>query len=772
MKRILLAIVIALLSLNANAGRGVGLVLSGGGAKGVAHVGVIQALEENDIPIDYIAGTSMGAIIGSLYAAGYTPAEMMELLASPTFVNASTGTMDPKELYLFYRPDASPTFFNMTASVKDSIHINSILPASLISPMPMNFAFMQIYAPATAACKGNFDQLFVPFRCVASDMKAQQKLVWREGPLEDAVRSSMTFPIVFHPVEHDGSLLYDGGIYDNFPVDVMREDFDPEIMIGVDVHASDADNSTFPNIMSQMDILVMRPSNYDLPEDEGIYMRVNLNKFSLLDFPKSPEIYQIGYDRAMEMMDSIKSRVKARVPAEEVARRREQFHNRQHDVTFESINVRGGTAQENDYVKSLFTPEHGATTLGLDKAFDAYSSAYSTSMLLNIEPQAKLNPSTGMFDLNVRLSPKGQFGFGIGGYITSSSNSMLYLQATHNSLSFKAFDASLGAWLGQNYMAGALKTRYIFRSDNPMAATMLLVAQRQRFYESDKLFYDTDSPAFISHTEMFGRLSWSIATARSAKFDIGAGFGHLRDSYYDNDYKDLTDNIDKNLLRQNLGQAMLRWEFNTLDDEVLPTSGRSIKAMGQGVMGRYNLMPGMLPDSDEAPTTIKHNTKYIGLEVDYRDFFPIGSKVAFGIESTLVASTQKLISESYNASMVNATPFRPTAVSYNVFNPNMRANSFITAGIVPVYKFSDRFSARGSFHAFVPWRPIECGPDATAHYGKWFSKADFYGELAAVVKLPFAALSVYGNYQTIPGNRWGVGVSFGVFILAPRFLRP
>lgn len=771
MKKIFVTLVIALLATNAMAEGGVGLVLSGGGAKGVAHIGVIKALEENGIPIDYITGTSMGAIVGSLYAAGYSPEEMMELIGSEMFMDAAQGKMNADRMYLFYRPTPRPTFFSMTASTHDSIHVNSILPASLISPMPMNFSFMEIYSPATLACGGDFDKLMVPFRCVASDMTEQKPKVWDNGALEDAVRSSMTFPVVFHPVVIDGKMLYDGGIFDNFPVGVMTRDFHPDVILGVDVHASDSDNSSFPNILTQLDYLVMRPSDYSVPQDAGMYMRINLNRFSLLDFAKAREIYDIGYRQTIESIDSIKARISARRDESEVSARRAAFKQRAGKVSFTHVSTHGGTDRENQFVQSLFS-RHGDSPLTIDDAFTAYSSAISTGQLNNIDPQARLEKSTGTFDLDVKISPKGNLSFGIGGYVTSSSNSMLYLQTGYNSLSFRSLDASIGAWLGQNYMAGALNTTFIFRTARPMSASLLVVAQRQRFYESDKLFYDTDSPAFIRHTEFFGRLSYGFPTARTSRFDLGVGIGRLIDSYYNNDYTVTATDTERNRLTQNLGQISVRWELNTLDDQSLPSRGRMLKIMGQGVTGNYTHVPGV-PMARMANLGEHADQNYLQLEVDYGDYFQITKKFTLGLESTLVASTRHLISRDYNASVVSATAFRPTPSSYNVFNPSMRANSFVTAGLVPIWKFSDRVSARGAFHAFVPWRPIEqSAADGGARYGRWFSRADFYGELSAVVSLPFASLTVYGNYQTIPGNRWGLGVSFGVFILAPRFLRP
>ncbi|MGL4492419.1 MAG: patatin-like phospholipase family protein, partial [Tannerellaceae bacterium] len=148
----------------------VGLVLSGGGAKGAAHIGVIKALEENNIPIDYVTGTSIGAIIGSMYAMGYTTDQMLQLMESKEFEYWQSGTVENTYKYYFRKSDQTPEFSHFSLNFTDPSQIKaSILPQSLINPIQMNQAFMGLYAQATAACGGNFNDLFVPFRCVGSD---------------------------------------------------------------------------------------------------------------------------------------------------------------------------------------------------------------------------------------------------------------------------------------------------------------------------------------------------------------------------------------------------------------------------------------------------------------------------------------------------------------------------------------------------------------------------------------------------------------------------
>lgn len=222
--RCLLFLLMTFFAISAAQAQSVGLVLSGGGAKGCAHIGVIRALEEEGIPIDYVAGTSMGAIVSSLYAMGYTPDQMTELITSDQFVRWKNGDIDEHNLFFFKRDDPSPEFVTFKVNLRDSStnKANLLIPNSVMASDQINIAMMDLFSKANAACKGNFDSLFVPFRCVASDITHKCAYIHRKGDLGDAVRTSMSFPFVFKPIEVDNRLMMDGGIYNNFPVDVME----------------------------------------------------------------------------------------------------------------------------------------------------------------------------------------------------------------------------------------------------------------------------------------------------------------------------------------------------------------------------------------------------------------------------------------------------------------------------------------------------------------------------------------------------------------------
>ena len=329
----------------------VGLVLSGGGAKGMTHIGIIRALEENNIPIDYIAGTSMGAIIGSLYAMGYSPDDMEELLRSPDFKRWYSGEVESRYEYYFKQNRPTPEFANIRFAFGDSIRVKpQIIPTNLVNPIQMNLVFVELYAQATAACRGNFNNLFVPFRCVASDVYNKRPLIMRDGDVGDAVRASMSFPFVFKPIEIDSVLAYDGGIYNNFPTDVMMDDFHPDIIIG-SVVAANPGKPQEGNLMSQLENMIMQKTDYSIPDSLGIVMTFKYDDVNLLDFDRLKELHDIGYNRTMSLMDSIKGRIQRRESTENVRMRRMLYRSKLPQLRFRDIYIEGANAQQQSYIK-------------------------------------------------------------------------------------------------------------------------------------------------------------------------------------------------------------------------------------------------------------------------------------------------------------------------------------------------------------------------------------------------------------------------------------
>lgn len=749
-------------------GQSVGLVLSGGGAKGIAEIGAIQALEDNEIPIDYIAGTSMGAIVGGLYACGYTPAEMMEMLASKGFSYWSSGTIDPSLTYYFVKPQQTPAFANVSVKIgRDSTDTTpGILPASLISPLPMNFAFMDLFAAYTAQCGGDFDNLFVPFRCVTSDIMAKKKIVCRSGHVSDAIRASMSFPCVFAPIKMDGVYVYDGGLYDNFPVDVMREDFAPDILIGVDVHAS-TEGPAPHNIITTIENMGTVAQDYNVPEDEGIHVRINVSNFGLLDWGKARELYDIGYRKTMSMMDTIKARVTSRETAASRALRRSVFKSQSPYVRFDSVSVKGGSPSQNEYIEHLFKPEH-TDTFGIESARLAYYRALSTDRLHNLMPHAEYQKSNGLFTLDLDADVKNAFSVGVGGYLTSSSNSYIFASANVSSMAYRSSEATLMAWLGQSYIAAQFDGRIYTNRKNPSAFGMEAVYSRQKYYENDKLFYDDSSPAFITKYNGFARLYYGWALGSKGMIRVGAGGGQDRRSFYSTDEGNFRES-GKVTTHFNLGQGEMRLDFNGLNNQSYPSEGYRARVNAMYVIGKYHYLESPRQAGEEK--RLNDNAHWFQAEFEGEKYIVAGSRFSLGLTANVLYSNRKLLN-TYYASIVNAPAYAPTDATRNVFNQRFRANSYAAIGIVPIWTPLKNGQVRLSANCYMPFRRIEPAADGIgAVYGKWFRHPEFIAQLDVLYNLPFASVSAYVNYLSHPARNWNVGMTFGLYFTADKFLR-
>ena len=757
---ILLTVLPALLK--AQAHQSVGLVLSGGGAKGIAHIGLIQALEDNDIPIDYITGTSMGAIVGGLYACGYTPAEMMELINSDYFGYLSSGKADPAFTYYFSKGSPSPQMFAMSVGGRDSTARSKIFnPQSLISPMPMSFGFMQIFSAYGAQCGGNFDRLFVPFRCVASDVAQKRKKVMGAGDLGESIRASMSFPLIFQATEIDGQVLYDGGIYDNFPVGVMQTEFAPSVIIGSDVSApSDGPANSY---FQQLDLLVSRAQSYEVPPETGIKVRIDVSNFGLLDWDRADAIYRAGYSRGIEMMDSIKARIPTRADSTARRLRRAVFKSGTPALRFDSVNVEGATKRQNEYIKYLFHPAKGTDTIGIDRARLAFYRALSSGKMSYLRPRAHVNnDSAGLFTLDLKALVKSNFSVGAGAYITSSNNSYLYLRGGYSSLSFSSVSTDIEAWIGQSYMAGALTGRLDIASALPSALVLNAVASRRKYYEDEELFFRDNEPAFVTAHEYFAKLAWAMAAGRRGCVDIGLGGGKLRNTFYspghEGGYREGRHHVDFAL-----GQAYAAYRSSTLDNINYPLSGSSLNASFAAVLGKATCGQA----GADGRGTDKHMA-WLQLDAHWRNYISLGRHWVLGTEARALLSNRPLPG-SYEASVSSAPAYSPTPASTNTFNPAFRANSFLAATVVPVYKFNSSLSARFSASVFAPLRGIREGDGGTARFGRCFDSTEFFGELNLVYALPFGNIAGYCNYSSSPGKFHG-GISFGIYLPAPSFL--
>lgn len=742
----------------------VGLVLSGGGAKGMTHIGIIRALEENNIPIDYITGTSMGAIIGSLYAMGYSPDDMEALLRSEDFKRWYSGQIEPEYGYYFKQNRPTPEFFNIRFSFKDSLHIKpQILPTSMVSPIQMNLVFVELFARATAACNGDFNHLFVPFRCIASDVYNKRPLIMRKGDLGDAVRASMSFPFVFKPIEIDSVLAYDGGIYNNFPTDIMREDFRPGVIIG-SVVAANPGKPKENDLMSQLENMIMQKTDYTLPDSLGIVMTFKYDDVSLLDFDRLQELHDIGYNRTISLMDSIKSRIHRRTSAENVRLRRLVYRSNLPQFRFRDIYIEGANPQQQAYIKKEFHDEdHEVFTY--EDLKRGYFRLLSDNMISEIIPHAVYDPKNDLYSLHLKVKMEDNFSVRMGGSVSTTSSNQIYLGLGYQNLNYYSKEITLDGQIGKVYNNAQLMAKIDLPTRVPTSYRLIASLSTFDYYKKDKLFSKNDKPSFNSKDERFVKLMVALPFLANKRAEISIGYGKLQDNYFQSNVinfdKDRSDRSTYNLLGGAIG-----FYGSTLNARQYATKGYFEKLVAQVFTGKEKFIPG---NPTETSFTTKDRQSWLQISYMKYAYHTMAPKFTLGWMAEMLYSS-KNFSENYAATMLQAADFSPTPHSKIMYNEAFRANQFLAAGIKPIFVFNDMFQVRSELYGFMPIFPIKKNALNKAYYGKAFSRFEYLGEISVICQLPFGAISAYVNHYSSPKKEWNVGLTLGWQLFNYRFI--
>ena len=742
----------------------VGLVLSGGGAKGLTHIGIIRALEENNIPIDYITGTSMGAIVGSLYAMGYSPDDMETLLKSEDFKRWYSGEVEEKYMYYFKKNLPTPEFFNIRFSFKDSLSLKpQFLPTSVVNPIQMNLVFIDLYARATAACDGDFDKLFVPFRCIASDVYNKKQLILKRGDLGDAVRASMSFPFMFKPIEIDSMLAYDGGIYNNFPTDVMREDFHPDIIIG-SVVSTNPGKPKENDLMSQIENMVMQKTDYSLPDSAGILMTFKYNDVSLMDFQRIDELEKIGYNRTMSLMDSIKSRIHRRVNVDNIRLRRLVYKSNYPELRFKNIYIDGANTHQQVYIKKEFHTSD-------DKEFTyedlkrGYFRLLSDNMISEIIPHAVFNPEDDTYDLHLKIKMENEFSVRVGGNVSTTSSNQIYLGLAYQNLNYYSKEFTLDGQLGKIYNHAQFMAKVDFATTIPTSYRFIASISTFDYFKKDKLFSKNDKPAFNQKDERFLKLKVALPFLSSKRLELGFGIAQIEDRYFQNNVIDFDkDKYDKSGYR--LFGGSVSFNGSTLNSRQFPIQGAREALVAQIFTGNESFRPG---GNSENKKPVKEKHSWLQLSYMKEKYHKMGANWILGWYLDAVYAS-KNFSENYTATMMQASEFAPTAHSKLTYNEAFRANQYVAAGIRPIYRLNQMFHVRGEFYGFLPIFPIERNSINKAYYGKAFSRFEYLGEISVVCQLPFGAISAYVNHYSSPRREWNVGLTLGWQLFNYRFI--
>ncbi|MBR5477304.1 MAG: patatin-like phospholipase family protein [Bacteroidaceae bacterium] len=759
MRRVLQCIILLLLLPSVLCAQKVGLVMSGGGARGLAHIGVIRMLEENNIPIDYVAGTSMGAIVAALYSMGYTPDEMVEIMKTEDFQRWYTGTMDQKYMFYFKKNKDVPDLVSLHFDLKDSLYV--VKPsAHLVKSAPMNLGFMETFAGYTAVCGNDFDKLMVPFRCVAADAYNKKQVVFSHGDLGDAVRASMSYPFFFKPIKVDSVLLYDGGLYNNFPRDVMEDEFAPDIIIGSVV----SNTPTVPDardIVSQAENLIMGRSDYTVPEEKGILIDMSIKGVGLLDFHKINSVTQTGYENARMYADEIKQRVRRRENAEMLAAKRQAFRERVPEWVFNDVVVHGVNKEQEKAIAGEFHKRGREFTL--EDCRRGYYGLLSGEMIEDIIPHAVYNEQDSAYTLHLDVTLNPHFTLKMGAAVSTSISNQIYFGLHYRTLKNHSKELILDGHFGKVYNNVQLSGRVDFYTSLPVSLKFIGSYSTIDYYNMNFLFSNEKLVALNHQREYYAKMKVMFPFLNRRKAEIGIGVGNIKDEYVQSEIINLNKpQFDSN--ESTLFSGSIRFEGNTLNKKVFPTEGMHETLIAQFVVGNEKYQ-GIVDVNNKEQVQ-----SWLQISYTRRDNFNLGKIFSLGTYAQMFYSTRRL-SRTYQATMMQAGAFTPTQNSIFNYDPKFRANQFIAGGVIPIFKLNNFLQARPGFYAFIPYRKIYEKSDGTAYYSKKrFNDFQFIADLTLVAQFSNISASAFVNYYSSSKKRVNFGISLGWFMFNERFL--
>lgn len=711
MARRCIAIMLLLLTFTLAEAQKVGLVLSGGGAKGLYHVGVIKALEENDIPIDYIAGTSMGSIIAGLYAIGYTPEQMQKLLETDQIVNWVTGKIDSRHTQLLRLQDEIPSMlrlkFNITKSdwqelsetireqrknrSDSSIKKAWQLPTDLISSQQIDMALSMIFAPASEACGGDFSKLMIPFFCVASDMNARQPVVFHHGSLDKAIRSSMSIPLVFKPMREGDMLLYDGGLFDNFPWQRMQDDFKPDYIIGSQCTDNDVVDET-SNLLDQALMLISQKTDYNLSGDNNINIARKVNA-GMLDFIKAKEIIQTGYEDALAKMSDIKEVVNIRRTRKETDAIRQAFLRQVPKLDIYDIDIEGLTKNHKEYAEKRLYQTLGSrykeTTISYNALWDYTNDIIADGDFTMGYPILKYDSLAGKFKATIPFKTKPQLKLLFGGNLSSTAYNQLRLGLSIRKVGSVGLIGNADFFLGPIYNAGRVGGQMFLSSRKPIAFDLYyLFSVRNTLRGNFGNVTKIDNSTYMKLKEHYISLSMDAGLSRKSMLQLTMNVG--QDYYKYNDEDDVTPSYFKFLA------SRLRVMHNTLDNELWPTRGLKFEGSAIVVGGILRSDVDLL---NNIPIMRNTTNRWFGFKASFSHYANIPSCRWFSFGYALEGVyTNRHSFEEFATSLLSLPAYEPNQNSKFVHMPHLHAAQYVGVSLMPTFSPFNNFYIRAGYY--------------------------------------------------------------------------
>lgn len=765
MRPVSILLLITLLTTSLSGQQRVGLVLSGGGAKGIAHIGVIKALEENNIPIDYIVGTSMGAVVGAFYAAGYSPEEIEAIVINPTFQDWVNGTSTEKYQYNYTKSqdDASWLTLDLILDAKLGAKINTPLANDLI----INFVLNEYLTQASKKADFDFGKLFVPFKSVAADVFTQKTVAIDSGSIMEAVRSSMAVPFFYRPIKYENQYLFDGGIYDNFPVDIMREGFAPDLIIGSNVATKKSDSYPFDKdeeiINDALLFMFLDKTDPKVLGDGNVYIEPDVFGLNALDFDKAKTFVKLGYEAGIKGVSQVKNKVKRSIDSKELKKKRKEFRESFEPYLFGELKLTGFNDEQKGFIEKLI--DFDSRKRSIDEVSKAYFQLVSEPYFKNVYPNFSYNSEANHYVLELFLKPtaKNALSLDFGGNLSTRQVSTLQLGFKLNSFRRKLNTYKFNVSTGRFYEALNLAARLNINPKNRFFIEPNFVFNHWDYLNTDDVFDAAVDPIVIDRIDRKLGVTFGIGTGQRSVITLDANVIRNSDEYGNQSVVSSNDIFDR--LELTSFVTGLNYERNSLNKKQFPTFGSRFYASARFFYGSSNYVPGSTsvlfrPNRD---LKLSEDRNWISFKVGFDEYIKIGKKYTFGWMFESQYSSIRTF-ENYRGTLLYLPAFEPLFDSETYFLDSYRAQGYSALGMKNILDIGKNLDFRFELYAFSPFKGIRLDANQNAIVEKGFQRPTFMGMAALIYNTIPGPISLRLNYIQENNVQFGLMLSFGYLI--------
>jgi NTE family protein len=738
----------------------VGLVLSGGGAAGVAHVGVLKALEERHIPIDFIVGTSAGALVASMYASGYSPSEIEAYVLSEPFQLMVKGELEVDKKFYFFDDSNTSSMFNIPFS-KDSILQKSI-PMSFVDPSYFDFEMLRILGRTSASVGNDFNQLFVPFRCVASDVVRKESVVFSDGNLNESVRASMTFPLYLNPIRIKGVLYFDGGLYDNFPLNAMYEQFDADFIIGSNVTKNDikANENDFFGMISSM---MTTPTNYSLPCQEGIIIEPK-TEVGTFEFEHVKQAIEDGYRATLLKLDSLEQFIDVRENSDSLANRRKAFRLKVNPILVSSVKTASNKKNEFQYANKFILPKGSRRILDEEELKERYFRLASTPQINFIYPNFESKPD-GTLQLNLNVKKAKEFRADFGGLISSRAVNTGYFNLSYRSIGRVAHKINAESYFGKFY--GSLRTNYelVLPSVFPISVSGYFTLNRWDYFRSFATFFEEVRPSFLVQNEAYGGVKVKLPLGNNARWVLDARYFSLEDDYYQSSEFTSKDTAD---FTRFFGTSLsAEYTKNSLNRKQFASEGHFFQVKARYVNGFERTVPGT---TSILKDTVEKDHQWLSVQAEFQSYFIKKGPFHIGLHGKTVVNSQSLFA-NYTASLLSMPTFNLIPDMETFFLPEYRATQYMSLGTNVVLELFHKLDFRMDVYYFQPFMQLRQNIDGTIQYVKPQQVKSLVASSSILYHTPIGPVRATVNYFPAQEHPLFFQLSFGYILFNERAIR-